>query len=358
MKRASLLAGLILLMGTYAYAGNGDLIVDGNVGVGTTSPQDALDLGHGTSGRSLIWGGGSGANHYASIGTSYSSASLSLLSGLKLNKASDQYLVSYSGVFGHSGSRFEYGTGNIYFFTEPATARNIGDAFDYTSNTRLIIQGNGNVGIGTTNPINRLSVYKAVGTNDYTYTAQHYMQVRITNGLGTLASKAMEIGILDNGTGIIQANEAGVGYNNLLLNPVAGDVGIGTGATTPRYKLDVQGTIGMNGALVLTSDIRFKKNFLPILSPLDKVLNLNGLTYEWKTDEYKDKGFQDGRHYGVIAQEIEKVLPEVVNTAPDGTKAVAYTEIIPVLIEAIKEQQKMIMKQQEELKEIRALILK
>ena len=42
----------------------------------------------------------------------------------------------------------------------------------------------------------------------------------------------------------------------------------------------------------------------------------------------------------MIAQEIETVLPEVVKTAPDGSKAVAYTEIIPVLIEAIKEQQK------------------
>jgi len=75
---------------------------------------------------------------------------------------------------------------------------------------------------------------------------------------------------------------------------------------------------------------------------------LNGLSYEWKTEEYMDRGFQEGRHYGVIAQEIEKVLPEIVNTAPDGTKSVAYTEIIPVLIEAIKEQQKEI----EQLKKI------
>ncbi len=90
----------------------------------------------------------------------------------------------------------------------------------------------------------------------------------------------------------------------------------------------------------LTSDVRFKKNIHPLDDSLNKVLKLNGVSYEWKTDEYKDKGFPDGRHYGVIAQEIEKVLPEVVNTGADGAKAVAYTEIIPVLIEAIKEQQK------------------
>jgi hypothetical protein len=86
------------------------------------------------------------------------------------------------------------------------------------------------------------------------------------------------------------------------------------------------------------------------------VLDITGISYEWKTDDYKDKGFPGGRHYGVIAQEVEKVLPEVVNTGSDGTKAVAYTELIPVLIEAVKEQQKLIEKQQAELKEIRALL--
>ena len=73
---------------------------------------------------------------------------------------------------------------------------------------------------------------------------------------------------------------------------------------------------------------------------MNKVLNLDGVFYEWKVDEFKNKRFPEGRYYGVVAQEIEKVLPGAVNTEPDGTKAIAYTEIIPVLIEAIKEQQK------------------
>jgi trimeric autotransporter adhesin len=135
----------------------------------------------------------------------------------------------------------------------------------------------------------------------------------------------------------------------------AGNVGIGT--ANPAFTLDVQGQVASNG-VVLTSDAKFKKNLLSITSPLEKVLNLNGLSYEWKIDEYAEKNFPAGRHYGVIAQEIEKVLPEVVNTDAKGDKSVAYSEIIPVLIEAIKEQQKIIVKQQEELKELRTLILK
>ena len=124
----------------------------------------------------------------------------------------------------------------------------------------------------------------------------------------------------------------------------SGEVGIGT--TEPAARLHVVGDILANN-FPQTSDLRFKKNLLPILSPLDMLLNISGVTYEWKTDEYKDQGFPEGRHYGVIAQEIETVLPEVVKTSSDGTKAVAYTEIIPVLIEAIKEQQKIIERQQE-----------
>lgn len=119
-----------------------------------------------------------------------------------------------------------------------------------------------------------------------------------------------------------------------------GNVGIGT--LDPQiYKLYVAGPAYSTGGWQ-GSDIKFKKNLLPINDSLGKILKLEGHSYEWKTGEFKEKGFSEGRHYGVIAQEIEKVLPEVVNTSPDGSKAVAYTEIIPVMIEAIKEQQRRI----------------
>ena len=121
----------------------------------------------------------------------------------------------------------------------------------------------------------------------------------------------------------------------------AGNVGIGgppdAGAT---YKLVITGGAYATGGFHEPSDARFKENLGPIESPLSKVLRMEGVSFNWKAKEFEGRGFPGGVHYGVIAQNVEQVLPEVVRERADGEKAVAYTEIIPVLIEAIKEQQK------------------
>ena len=87
-------------------------------------------------------------------------------------------------------------------------------------------------------------------------------------------------------------------------------------------------------------------------------MNIKGVVYSWKTDEYKERGFSEGTHYGVIGQEVEKVLPEVVKESPNGEKSVSYTEIIPVLIEAVKEQQKIIETQQKEMEALKTKVQK
>jgi hypothetical protein len=142
------------------------------------------------------------------------------------------------------------------------------------------------------------------------------------------------------------------GYVERMVIDSTGNVGIAT--STPAYTLDVNGYGRFTYGIVSGSDIKLKKNLLPISDALGKVLQMGGVSYEWKDDYYTVKNEEDGsevtkkrdipagRHYGVIAQEIEKVLPEVVTTGADGTKAVAYTEIIAFLIEAIKAQQKQI----------------
>jgi hypothetical protein len=81
-----------------------------------------------------------------------------------------------------------------------------------------------------------------------------------------------------------------------------------------------------------SSDERLKDNITPIENPLAKVLSISGNTFDWN-----DKSSHTGKDIGVIAQEIEKVLPEIVTTRENGFKAVQYEKITPLLIEAIKE---------------------
>jgi len=91
-----------------------------------------------------------------------------------------------------------------------------------------------------------------------------------------------------------------------------------------------------------SSDERLKENIEIIPNALSKVQQIRGVTFDW-TDEYLEKqGGEDGYFHrkhdsGVIAQEVEKVLPELVAERPDGTKAVRYEKLVAVLIEAVKE---------------------
>ena len=82
------------------------------------------------------------------------------------------------------------------------------------------------------------------------------------------------------------------------------------------------------------SDIAYKQNINPIFNALNIVLELRGVSYEMKDSKRPA--------LGVIAQEIEHILPEVVSENKNGSKTVSYNHIIAVLIEAIKEQQKII----------------
>jgi hypothetical protein len=94
-----------------------------------------------------------------------------------------------------------------------------------------------------------------------------------------------------------------------------------------------------------TSDRRLKENIKPIENALCKVIGVTGNTFDWKElseQEIKDIHGNKGNDVGVIAQEIEEVLPQAVTTRDSGYKAVNYEKLIPLLIEAIKDQQKQI----------------
>ena len=117
----------------------------------------------------------------------------------------------------------------------------------------------------------------------------------------------------------------------------AGNIGIGTSA--PTQKLQVNGNICYTGSIAACSDIRYKKNIMPLTNVLNIVLSLHGVYYKWDKEKFKDKAFTDERQIGFSAQEIEKYLPEIVQTDVAGYKAVDYSRLTPLLVEAIKEQQ-------------------
>ena len=84
----------------------------------------------------------------------------------------------------------------------------------------------------------------------------------------------------------------------------------------------------------VSSDKRYKDNVINISSPLDKLSKINGVSFTWNEKSHKETGKKD---IGVIAQEIEKVLPEIVETRDNGYKAVDYPKLTALLIEAVKE---------------------
>ena len=146
-----------------------------------------------------------------------------------------------------------------------------------------------------------------------------------------------------------------VGGGSLFTISTGGRVGIGTNLTTPQKKLDVRGNASITENLIIghdaafdpgsdrlnvngsaranayyyNSDAKYKSDITPLTSSLDNILKLNGYSYYNKLSEKND--------IGVIAQEVEKVFPSLVQTDADGYKSVAYGNLVAPLIEAVKE---------------------
>lgn len=127
------------------------------------------------------------------------------------------------------------------------------------------------------------------------------------------------------------------GVSSDSMGQVNGDIfsvlrtgNVGIGKDNPTEKLEVVGNIKAT-TLILTSDAGLKKDIAPVTGALEKISRLNGVSYEWK-----DPSSDQRKHMGVIAQEVEKVFPEVVY-GKDGAKGVDYPSLIAPLIEAVKE---------------------
>ena len=99
---------------------------------------------------------------------------------------------------------------------------------------------------------------------------------------------------------------------------------------------------------IFTSDEKLKENIVPIENAKTKLRKLNGVSYNFKKRDEKDKN-----HLGLLAQDVEKIFPEIVYANDSGVKGIAYVELIPVIIEALKEQANEIDALKKELSELK-----
>jgi hypothetical protein len=172
-----------------------------------------------------------------------------------------------------------------------------------------------------------------------------------SNGVATIGANAVVLGTDTSGNYVAtiagttnQITVAGSGTETAAITlstpqdihtsatPQFASLGIGTAAS------GVSGEIRATGDIVAyySSDERLKENINPIQNALEKVESISGNTYDWK-EGFETIHSHKGHDLGVIAQEVQSVLPEVVTERETGYLAVDYVKLVPVLIEAIKE---------------------
>ena len=120
------------------------------------------------------------------------------------------------------------------------------------------------------------------------------------------------------------------------------------------YNLYVNGTTFCTSGTWTASDMRLKKNIRPLGNVLERIKKIEGVTYEWKAEEFPEKNFEKGKQIGIIAQKVEKSFPELVRTDNEGYKSLVYDRFTAVLLEAIKEQQKEIEALKKEIAAVKA----
>jgi len=170
--------------------------------------------------------------------------------------------------------------------------------------------------------------------------------------LDTTTLTTAELGVLDGVTaGQVTASKSLVvdgsldlNHSNCINDLRVDSLGVGTAASGTSGEIRATNDI----TAYYSSDKRLKDKIQPIQEPLTKLDTIGGYTFEWIPKEGVHS--HEGTDVGVIAQEIEGVLPEIVTTRDNGYKAVRYEKIVPLLIESIKAQQLQINSLRERIK--------
>lgn len=179
----------------------------------------------------------------------------------------------------------------------------------------------------------------------YDTSASKFVRTRLTHLL-TQEIDALTLGLVTANAAVgqvrVNANtNFGGTTSSLYVSNTVARVGIG-GVTSPQAALHVQGAVYATGDITAfyTSDKRLKKDIVKIEHALERVRWLNGVEFTWDKEvieKLQDVGPKPDNDIGLIAQDVEKVFPQAVIQRNDGYKAVDYSKLVPVLIEAIKE---------------------
>merc|ERR1712139_746527 len=224
------------------------------------------------------------------------------------------------------------------------------DATESTSKTTGAVKTAGGVGIaknlhvggtaditGTVDITGNTAITGTItGTDATESTSKTTGAVKTAGGVGI--AKNLHVG----GTADITGNTKITGTTQ-----ITGNVGVNQAPGTKS--LMVNGAVSGVGAYVDASDRRWKKNIVQLSHSLSRVLNITGVHFDWRRQEFPEKNFPPNGRIGFIAQDLEEVVPEVVDTDGEGFKSVAYSSLAPVFVEAIKEQQRTIAEQENRL---------
>lgn len=364
-------------MGRVLYHHNGDymslwtkdqewlrILADGKMGLGTSTPAGQLHI------RSGAVGGGIHGNYDnliiedngENIGLSFKSSSTNN-AGIAFGDAEDT------------------NTGRILY-----SHNNDHMSFYVNDSERIRLQSNGRVGVGTNNPQEKLHVagpmqveysvgsikidnIPSVGNNNWVRSSiissrngdLEWSDLDYKWSIGNQSGNDWTA-ILHTNPGELQFFTGKPGAfsldNNTFRNTyqrmtIDGDGLVGIGIRNPSEKLHINGTVKAN-TFDNSSDRRWKKDITDIEEAAEILSELRPVAYSWRVEEFPEKDFDDNIHYGVIAQELEKVLPELVSTDNEGYKSVDYLGMIGLLIKGFQERGEEVERLKEELAAERA----
>ena len=356
--------------GNMSFFTNGDvtspkvtILSGGNVGIGTTAPAQKLEVagniyasGTPTYGAQLYTtsnaasdSNGNESNAVTGWSVGYTGTTLTAVAaenGVSPNTGSYQFHVGGSVNGARSDYPFSVVSGKRYVVTLNA-ARYQGQVY------HLFYVATTNSGDNYGYAINGSQSLTETPYTAYTYTfvapltGTVYLSLRVgASSNPAIITYVDNISIKEETGGSFYGNNGYYGGNLTVggsgNNYFAGNVGIGT--TTAGYNLTVNGTAWVTGGEWSGSDARWKKNVSPLSGSLDKILKLRGVSFEWRADEFPAVKFSPGGQIGFIAQEVKKVVPEIVTTDNSGYLGISYEKLVPVLTEALKEQQRQIEK--------------